>query len=261
MLKQFRTRSFCLFCILILAWILAPLTLAKNSPSLSLQPDHYDFGEVDEGVEIEHTFQVKNVGTKALIIRSVDSTCGCTVPKISKKSLQPGESTSLRVIVDTAMKQNKITKTVTISSNDRQHPVTELQLAMNVRDPHKGLTKETAAKIFTNARCAACHVAQGVGLYGEELYEADCAMCHGFRGGGAVGPRLLGAYEEQAFSDHMKKVISLGSPTSRSMPGFLADAGGPLDQKQIDSIVEYLAKLSKPGKRSQAGAVTGKATP
>jgi cytochrome c5 len=228
------------------AFVRGPKAAIASSPAhLSFDIDHFDFGKVDEGVEVKHTFTVKNSGGRVLTIYDVYTTCGCTIPKLTKKILKPGESTSLQIVIDTAMKQNAVTKKVFVSSNDPQHRVSVLSLALDVRDPHIGMSNETAAKIFTNERCAVCHVAQGVGLFGEELYRADCAMCHGVKARGAVGPGLIGPYDSAAYATRMRSVLTYGSKIHRSMPGFLAEAGGPLDKSQIDSIVKYLAKLSR----------------
>ncbi len=220
-----------------------------QQPPTSHSRFHFDFGKVEEGVEVSHKFVVKNSGGRNLTIYDVYSTCGCTIPKLTKSVLKPGESTALKIVIDTAMKQNAVTKKVFVSSNDPQHRIVTLLLSLDVRDPHIGMTNETAAKIFTNERCAACHVAQGVGLFGEQLYRADCAMCHGVKARGAVGPELIGPYQNATFTAKMRAVMEYGSKTHRSMPGFLAEAGGPLDKTQIDSLVKYLAKLSQTGPR------------
>jgi cytochrome c5 len=228
-----------------LAALLAPRWACAKTPAhLTFDSNRFEFGKVEEGVQINHTFTVKNTGGSTLRIFDVSATCGCTIPKLSKKTLLPGESTKLRIVIDTAMKQDAVTKKVLVTSNDPAHRVSTLWLRLDVKDPHIGMSNETAAKIFSNERCAACHVAQGVGLFGRELYRADCAMCHGVKAAGAVGPPLLGPYETTAYSDKMRAVLSNGSKTHRSMPGFLAEAGGPLDKSQIDSILKYLSELS-----------------
>jgi len=229
----------------LLALLLPKLALAKAPAHLTFDSDYFDFGKVEEGVEINHTFTLKNTGDSMLRIFDVSSTCGCTIPRLTKKILRPGESTRLRIVIDTAMKQDAVIKKVLVTSNDPAHRVSTLSLRLDVKDPHTGMTGETAAKIFSNERCAACHVAQGVGLFGRELYRADCAMCHGVKAAGAAGPPLLGPYQSSAYSTKMRMVLSYGSKTQRSMPGFLAQAGGPLDKTQIDSILKYLADLSE----------------
>jgi mono/diheme cytochrome c family protein len=211
------------------------------SPRLTVDARRFNFGSVDEGVDIEHTFKITNTGNAPLALYDAKSTCGCTVAKLTNKNLQSGESSELTIVVDTSMKQSKVEKTVNLLSNDPANPDLELILAMNVRDPHKGMKGDVGAKIFHDEKCISCHVDQGFGLFGGDLYEADCAMCHGTEAKGAVGPGLLGPYSNEVYAKHVADVIAHGSKRHRSMPGFLSEAGGPLNQEQVDSIVKYLA--------------------
>jgi Protein of unknown function (DUF1573)/Cytochrome C oxidase, cbb3-type, subunit III len=215
-----------------------------GTPNIQFDSQIFDFGTVDEGARINHTFKVSNKGTGLLKIVDAYASCGCTVPKLSKKTLEPGETTDLFITVDTSMKQNGITKTVNVSSNDPKRPIVEIALKMFVRNQHKGLTEGAKAKILTDESCTSCHVARGVGVFGLELYVADCAMCHGPKAEGESGPALIGPYDNIVFYNHMKDVLVHGSKKTNAMPGFGGDAGGPLAQKQIDSLLTYLKDLS-----------------
>ena len=201
-----------------------------------------DLGKVDEGIEVKTQFSVANKGNMPLDIEDVKSSCGCTFPVWKRRRLMPGETVILPVTVDTAMKQDKVEKTMDVISNDPQRRFVTLTLKLDINDPHKNM-RESAAKIFTSEKCTSCHVDQGVGLSGKDLFEADCAMCHrqGVHGKASVGPVLESLdFTDPTFREAMRKVICYGSKTHRSMPGFLSDAGGPLAKEQIDSLVKYL---------------------
>ncbi|HEY9755083.1 MAG TPA: DUF1573 domain-containing protein [Oculatellaceae cyanobacterium] len=233
------------------------VTASTPAPHLTIDARRFNFGNVEEGIDLEHTFKITNTGNAPLMLYDAKSTCGCTVAKMSNKRLQSGESSELTIVVDTAMKQNKVEKTVNLLSNDPEKPDLELVLAMNVRDPHKGLKGDVGAKIFHDEKCISCHVDQGFGLFGGDLYEADCAMCHGKEAKGAVGPGLLGPYSNEVYAKHIENVIAYGSTRHRSMPGFLSDAGGPLNQAQVDSIVKFLAQKAE-GKSKRGQTVPAK---
>ena len=235
-------------CFLLLVCFGLPVNSAENKsqPCIKMDKMAYDFGEVEEGIKIKHTFKVSNIGTAPLIINRVYASCGCTIPSLEKKELKPGESGHLYVIVDTSMKQKAITKTVFVASNDPVQPLLYIALTMFVKDPHRNMKGNVGVKIFKDAQCAACHVDKGTNAIGIRLYQADCAMCHGIEPAkGAIGPALTGPYENEEFAKSIKQVISQGSKTHRSMPGFLIDAGGPLSKPQIDSLMQYLADVSK----------------
>lgn len=222
-------------------------TTQGNNPTgnLLIEPTEFNFGLIDEGIEVTHDFKLTNLGKTNLLIYNAYATCGCTIPKLTKNKLKPHESTILKITVDTTMKRGKVDKKVFLITNDKIEPKSTINLLMTVKDPHKGLTREKMAKIFTSEKCTSCHVARGIGLFGRDLYNADCAMCHGPKAEGAVGPKLFGPYYDPVFTAKMTKTASFGSQTSITMPGFLSDANGPLNRDQIDSIIKYLSDLSK----------------
>lgn len=213
-----------------------------------------DLGKVDEGVEVKCQFKVANKGGSPLEIEDIKSSCGCTFPVWKRRRLMPGQSAILPVTVDTAMKQDKVEKTMDVQCNDPLRSFVTLTVKLDINDPHKDLAMDMGGKgrpkIFTSEKCTSCHVDQGVGQFGKDLFEADCAMCHrpGVHGKASVGPVLESLdYGSPVFVKAVKQVICYGSKTHRSMPGFLGEAGGPLAQEQIDSLIAYLktAKASK----------------
>ena len=58
-------------------------------------------GEVRSGATVTHRFTLTNRGSTELVISEVRAECGCTVPKLEKRRLQPGEETSLGLMVNT----------------------------------------------------------------------------------------------------------------------------------------------------------------
>jgi len=62
----------------------------------------HNFGNIkygsDKGV---HDFTFKNTSSKPIVLTNVNSSCGCTVPQWSKKPVQPGESSTIKVKYNT----------------------------------------------------------------------------------------------------------------------------------------------------------------
>ena len=77
-----------------------------------------DFGEIEVGKAMELTFKFKNTGDETLIIKKINSSCGCTVPRIEKREYQPGETGAIPVKFNSRGLKGKIVKTVTITTND-----------------------------------------------------------------------------------------------------------------------------------------------
>jgi len=230
----------------------------QPKPVIKITPASVDVGTVQEGVEVSTTISVKNEGNAELVIHEAKSSCGCTTADLSKNRLAPNESMPLKVTVDTTMKQGDVTKNMDVSSNDPVNPIVQIPITMHVPNQHKGLSERGKAKILTDEKCMSCHVYAGVGLGGKELYDADCAMCHGEGARGAVGNALIyGDYSNKEYVEHIREVISYGSKTHASMPGFLDKAGGPLVKEQIDSLIAYLKEISekeRAGRKSKNSA-------
>jgi hypothetical protein len=102
-------------------------TLAAKS-RMVFETTEMDFGELDEGKVVELTFKFKNGGDETLMIESIRSSCGCTVPKVEKMEYQPGETGALPVKFDSSGLKGRILKTVTIITNDRDNPRTTLKI-------------------------------------------------------------------------------------------------------------------------------------
>ena len=58
-------------------------------------------GDVPSGANVTHRFTLVNRGTAELVLGEVRTDCGCTVAKLDKRRLQPGEETSLGLLVNT----------------------------------------------------------------------------------------------------------------------------------------------------------------
>lgn len=60
----------------------------------------HNFGTIKVGEVVNHTFKFTNVGTEDLIISSTSASCGCTVPKHTKKPIPPGGTGEITVRYD-----------------------------------------------------------------------------------------------------------------------------------------------------------------
>lgn len=90
-----------------------------TGPTTSIAFEHtdFDFGVVDDGEKVKHTYKFKNTGNEPLIISSAKGSCGCTVPKWPTEPIAPGESGIIDVEFDSKGKPGKQTKRVTVTAN------------------------------------------------------------------------------------------------------------------------------------------------
>ena len=88
-----------------------------KEPKFEFKETVWDFGTIEEGESVEHTFKFKNVGKGDLVISNCSASCGCTIPQWPKEPLAPGEEGSIKVVFNSAGKSGVQTKDVTILAN------------------------------------------------------------------------------------------------------------------------------------------------
>ncbi|QDH79081.1 DUF1573 domain-containing protein [Echinicola soli] len=119
-------------------------SVAKIDPStlgkFKFDDMQFDFGAIDQGKVVEHTFTFTNDGQSPLIISNVQASCGCTTPDWSKKPVKPGEEGHVKVRFNSANKSGAQSPTVTITANTSPS-ITKLKLKGTVN------TNNTASNV------------------------------------------------------------------------------------------------------------------
>jgi hypothetical protein len=103
-----------------------------DKPSIKLSKYNHNFGNVKEGEKLEALIDVKNIGTSQLNIERIKSSCGCAAALMSTKKLLPNESDKLKIVFDTKNLSGQVARTVTLFSNDSEHPTRVLTLIANI---------------------------------------------------------------------------------------------------------------------------------
>ena len=76
----------------------------------------FDFGKIEKGTPVTHEFTFTNTSKDALIISSVQASCGCTVTEYTKEPIPAGETGFVKTTYNAA-KPGVFSKTVTINAN------------------------------------------------------------------------------------------------------------------------------------------------
>lgn len=105
----------------------------KNmAPRISWDTTEFDFGNVQQEQKVVHVFKINNRGKRDLIIRRVETTCGCTAVIPESRIVKAGDSTGLKVVFHTAGREGKQLKTIRVTCNDFLRPSTILKIRANV---------------------------------------------------------------------------------------------------------------------------------
>lgn len=225
---------------------LHPVVVSPYEPAIIRAQDTViNIGKVETDSEVQATFYLYNVGGDYLRIDNIETTCGCTVAEIENKVIAPGDYAEVIATLDTSLKLGKVAKKITVHSNDPKTPEYELFLKGDVEFKmvgHERIEVKDPLVLF-KGKCATCHVDRGVGKVGKDLFVADCAMCHGFTGEGRkdIAPSLLtGMPDDDTHFESIRKIIAEGTPHSPEMPPYSTAKGGPLNDDEIESLVNYL---------------------
>jgi hypothetical protein len=92
------------------------IEFAPNAPTFNWVATSFDFGQIEKGVPVTHEFMFTNSGTEALIISSVQASCGCTVTEYTKEPIPAGETGFVKATYNAA-KPGVFSKTVTVNAN------------------------------------------------------------------------------------------------------------------------------------------------
>ena len=216
----------------------SPPSVENNElPSLLVfEPDHVDMGSVKEGDEAVVFLRVRNAGDVMANIVAVETSCGCSVAEPEQHLLMPGGFTRIKVVVDTFAKQGEAKKWVQLTDDlgNTSKAWLKLQVQANAH-------LDVSSRSIFKGKCAACHFDTAKGkVKGSALYGAVCSMCHGAKAEGMSGPSLRHHNDTSVLAD----LIAHGTG-SHHMPGFALDQGGPLNEKQILALSEWLSRLDE----------------
>ena len=92
------------------------ISFSINAQEFKFEKETINYGKVEKSSNGERVFVFTNVGDKPLIIKNIQSTCGCTVPEKPEKPIMPGEKGEIKVSYNTKI-VGGFSKTITIFSN------------------------------------------------------------------------------------------------------------------------------------------------
>lgn len=145
----------------------------------------------------------------------------------------------MRATLNPIGKKGRMTKTVTIWSNDASAPGREVSIRATVRHGAETVRGLRMERTLFSGTCQRCHADKGRGKSGAALYAAICAFCHGEAGEGRSTHPLKRMDEEAT-----RRWIARGK-AGTAMPGYgRAEVGGPLSARQVDSLVPVVRRLA-----------------
>ena len=115
------------FLLAIISYSFAAVILSAQ-PVVQLNNSTFDVGTIYHGEVKTIPLIVSNKGNQPLIITNVETSCGCTSARKSVPPISPGSADTIIVSFNSLGYNCKITKSITIQSNDAVKPYVQAQL-------------------------------------------------------------------------------------------------------------------------------------
>jgi hypothetical protein len=90
---------------------------ATEQPAFQFESTSFDFGTINSGEKVNHTFAFTNTGDADLIISQVKASCGCTTPSYPEGPISPGDRGEIKVVFNSDGIAGQIDKEVTVLAN------------------------------------------------------------------------------------------------------------------------------------------------
>lgn len=91
-------------------------SLGISAQEFQFEKETINYGKIKKNANGIRTFVFTNIGNQPIIIKNIQSSCGCTVPEKPEKPIMPGEKSKIKVSYDTK-KTGGFSKVITIFSN------------------------------------------------------------------------------------------------------------------------------------------------
>lgn len=97
-----------------------PVNQPLSNAEITFEEKAFDFGDVQQGNQVSHSFKFQNTGTEPLMILQVQTTCGCTAPEWPKKPIPPGQTAEIVVNFNSSKKVGRQNKIITVYTNGKK---------------------------------------------------------------------------------------------------------------------------------------------
>lgn len=102
-----------------------------NAPVMTFEETEHNFGDIQPGAVVKHTFAFTNTGKSPLLIENATASCGCTTPNWTKEPIAPGGKGTIEVQFDSKGKSGLQNKQVAIRANT-QPTITQIAIRTNI---------------------------------------------------------------------------------------------------------------------------------
>lgn len=102
-----------------------------GTPVIQFETNFCDLGKLTAPGKVAGAFKFKNTGTALLELAPPDTSCGCTVAKVSPDKLAPGQSGEITYTISLDHAMGQVQKQIMVHSNDPKTPEVDLTVQLD----------------------------------------------------------------------------------------------------------------------------------
>ena len=109
---------------------------APNGPALTFDKPNHDYGVifVDDMPEFKLNVEFTNTGNQPLVLSAARACCGTQVLKWPREPINPGEKGTVELQFRLAPRAQRISRTLTLTSNSATNPTAIFRILGEVKD-------------------------------------------------------------------------------------------------------------------------------
>lgn len=92
-----------------------------------------EVGQINEGQVVDISYRFKNTGSKPLVIKNVNVSCGCTVAEKPEQPVAPGEEGIIKASFNSSGKAGPNSKSIFVIANTEGSGEHKLQFTVDVK--------------------------------------------------------------------------------------------------------------------------------
>lgn len=108
---------------------------AHAAPTIKADAATHDFGKTFTGLQLRHSFEIRNAGNADLIISRIDFDAGCYQVEDYPATIAPGKTISLKLGVDARKVEGAFMRVANVLSNDPDLPRLSLRMTGDCKPP------------------------------------------------------------------------------------------------------------------------------
>lgn len=127
-------------------------------PVIHFEQRLHDFGTIKEvNGTVSYNFVFVNRGTSPILVKNVESSCGCTSPEWTKQPILPGQTGFVKATFDPKDRPGYFDKTITVFSNAKT-PIVELKIKGTVEGRTRTVLDEYPYELASGLRLPLDHI-------------------------------------------------------------------------------------------------------